>query len=53
MNENKCLEKKKIKLSVSDIEKIEEKLNKGLRIEIYPAKSDDVAIAALQREKIK
>lgn len=51
-NENKRFAKK-IKLSISDIEMIEKKLNQGLRIEIYPVKADDIAIAALNREKIK
>lgn len=49
-SENKS---RKIKLSLSDIEMIEEKLNQGKRIELYPVKADDIAIAALNREKIK
>ena len=53
MDKNNCTQKKKIKLSIADIERIEEQLNKGLRVELYPVKADDISIAALNRTKIK
>lgn len=42
-----------IRLCEKDIEMIEKSLNSGKRIEIYPVKANDVAIAELMRVKIK